>query len=301
MVRLFLAVQGAGLALGGLGLLLGRRWPRLVAVGARVMFVGLALSLLPLGAVIVERGSAQPLLWGWVAFALAVPLAGRPTRIDWLILALLALVIAEVFWITPTLQWVWQKYEVAALTSFAVEHARLSRFAYLALYLAAARLSGVVVAKLPGRSLFRRGLRWLLPLGVAVAVAWPLATVRTRLLGRKPWPHDPAATELYAWARTQTPKDALFFHPDLAFRYYARRSITHAWKDLSAAIYTRGRLFAEWRRFREYENASWDLNVLVAVSRRDQIDFIVRTVDKPGPPLPEVFRNAKYIVYRVDR
>ena len=38
----------------------------------------------------------------------------------------------------------------------------------------------------------------------------------------------PADEELYTWARTQTPKDSLFFYGSPLFRYRAQRSITHA-------------------------------------------------------------------------
>jgi len=112
---------------------------------------------------------------------------------------------------------------------------------------------------------------------------------------------DPAAVQLYAWARAQTSKDALFFFPDLAFRYYARRSITHAWKDLSAAIYTRGRLHAEWTRFSRYEHARRDPTTLVELARAERIDYIVRYRDEATLPLPVAYENWGYLVYRVAR
>ncbi len=62
--------------------------------------------------------------------------------------------------------------------------------------------------------------------------------------------------ELYTWARTQTPKDSLFFYGSPLFRYRAQRSITHARGDL--INHREARYVEIFRRYERLEKAYKD-------------------------------------------
>lgn len=104
--------------------------------------------------------------------------------------------------------------------------------------------------------------------------------------------------ELYTWARTQTPKDALFFFDSPLFRYRAQRSITHARGDL---INHREPRYVEiFRRYERLEKAYKDPAELIQAAKDLQANYLV--VEKSRGiclNLPLVFNNEKYLVYKL--
>jgi hypothetical protein len=104
--------------------------------------------------------------------------------------------------------------------------------------------------------------------------------------------------ELYSWARTQTPKNSLFFYGSPLFRYRAQRSITHARGDL---INHREPRYVEiFRRYERLEKAYENPAALVKAAAALQANYIV--VEKSRPVclnLPVAFNNSKYLVYQL--
>ncbi len=107
-----------------------------------------------------------------------------------------------------------------------------------------------------------------------------------------------AEQELFAWARTQTPKDALFFHGSPLFRFRAQRSITHALGDL--INHREARYVEIFRRYHRLERAFDDPQMLLQEARRLGADYIVVAKNRPTRlPLPIVFENQGFVVYRL--
>ena len=107
-----------------------------------------------------------------------------------------------------------------------------------------------------------------------------------------------ADEELYAWARTQTPKDSLFFYGSPLFRYRAQRSITHALGDL--INHREARYVEIFRRYHRLEKAFEDPATLIREAEALQANYIV--VEKSRQiclPLPLIFENKKYLVYQL--
>jgi hypothetical protein len=100
---------------------------------------------------------------------------------------------------------------------------------------------------------------------------------------------------LYAWARSHTPKDALFFTNSAAFRYQAQRSITHSQADL---INYRDRRFVDF--FHHYQNLEEVYGSPQALARlASGVDFIVvEKTRRVRLRFPVVFENHKYLVYQ---
>jgi hypothetical protein len=107
-----------------------------------------------------------------------------------------------------------------------------------------------------------------------------------------------ADEELYTWARTQTPKDSLFFYGSPLFRYRAQRSITHARGDL---INHREPRYVEiFRRYERLEKAYREPAELIQAAKALQANYLV--VEKSRGiclNLPLVFNNNKYLVYEL--
>lgn len=103
---------------------------------------------------------------------------------------------------------------------------------------------------------------------------------------------------LYAWARTQTPKDALFFYGNPLFRFRAQRSITHALGDL--INHREARYVEIFQRHYRLEKAYEDPSRLLGKARALQADYIV--VEKSRKiclALPIIYENPKYLVYKL--
>jgi hypothetical protein len=107
-----------------------------------------------------------------------------------------------------------------------------------------------------------------------------------------------ADQELYNWARTQTPKDSLFFYGSPLFRYQAQRSITHALGDL--INHRESRYVEIFRRYHRLEEAFRDPVVLMREAKALQADYLVVEKSKGiclNLSLP--FQNEKYLVYQL--
>ena len=107
-----------------------------------------------------------------------------------------------------------------------------------------------------------------------------------------------ADAELYVWAKTQTPKDSLFFYGSPLFRYRAQRSITHALGDL--INHREARYVEIFRRYHRLEKAFEDPATLIREAEAFQANYIV--VEKSRRiclPLPLIFENTKYLVYHL--
>jgi len=118
-------------------------------------------------------------------------------------------------------------------------------------------------------------------------------------------PDKPAFLELAAWARTQTPPDALFLGPPDAFpsfRVYARRALFVTFKDGAVTVFS-GRLARSWYdRFRAavelYQRFRRD--DVVAFARRHGIRYVIRLRSPAGPAdLPVVYENRAFQVYEI--
>jgi hypothetical protein len=107
-----------------------------------------------------------------------------------------------------------------------------------------------------------------------------------------------AEEELYLWARTQTPKDSLFFYGSPLFRYRAQRSITHALGDL--INHREARYVEIFQRYHRLEKAFEDPVQLLQEARALQANYLV--VEKSRHlclPLTLLFENDKYLVYQL--
>ncbi|MGQ9922294.1 MAG: hypothetical protein ACUVRZ_13345, partial [Desulfobacca sp.] len=104
--------------------------------------------------------------------------------------------------------------------------------------------------------------------------------------------------ELFQWARTQTPRDSLFFHGSPLFRLRAARSITHALGDL--INHREARYVEIFRRYQRLEQAFGDPATLLAETQKLQADYLVVAKSRPVRlPLPVVFENDRYLVYQL--
>ncbi len=88
--------------------------------------------------------------------------------------------------------------------------------------------------------------------------------------------------DLYAWTKTHTKPDALFFWCEfgpittLHFRLKAERSLTHNWRDLNQRTYNPGTLVTQYEHYRQYERAC-RTNPLTALAKAKEAgaDFIL--------------------------
>jgi hypothetical protein len=113
-------------------------------------------------------------------------------------------------------------------------------------------------------------------------------------------PQRRAQLALYEWARAETGVDALFYTESLEFRFGAQRSITHAWKDLGIAYYSRRQLVPFFERFKKLHNGYRDESLLLQYAREYEVDFvIVEKWQQLYLELPVAFENEVYTVYAV--
>ena len=106
-----------------------------------------------------------------------------------------------------------------------------------------------------------------------------------------------ADEELYTWARTQTPKESLFYYGSPLFRYRAQRSITHALDLLS---HREPRYVEIYKRYNRLEKAYEDPDQLLREARSLHANYLV--VEKSRHlclPLTLLFENNKYLVYQL--
>jgi hypothetical protein len=107
---------------------------------------------------------------------------------------------------------------------------------------------------------------------------------------------------LYDWARTNTDMNALFYFDSLDFRYEAERSITHSWKDLALAYYSKTELVPFYERYNILNNAYSNPLLLQQMALTYQADYLVvpnylsYKIDQPI-----AFSNNSYTVYTVQQ
>lgn len=105
---------------------------------------------------------------------------------------------------------------------------------------------------------------------------------------------------LYDWAQANTDIDALFYFDSLDFRFEAERSITHCWKDLALAYYSKAELVPFFERYTVLNNAYNDPALLQQTALAYGADYLVipkfleYSIDGPI-----VFNNRAYTVYIV--
>jgi hypothetical protein len=149
---------------------------------------------------------------------------------------------------------------------------------------------------------------------LASLIAWPSTAARVVPLWRSIAPRShatlwPAARDLIdlsAWARGASAPDSLFFFgpptrgiaSDAEFRFRAQRSITHAWKDIGIAYYSRVRLVAFHDRYYALDGARKDATKLLACTRALGADYVVLSREE-HLDLPVVYWNPTYTVYRL--
>ncbi len=186
----------------------------------------------------------------------------------------------------------------------------------LALTMTSHILFGLTIAAVVGRECWRAwpgsrrfllgGVGGLLLLASVSLAIWPqLRTdVWTALRRDLPWPRATVdlrpEEELYAWARDNTPKDALFYYGSPLFRFRAQRSITHAQGDL--INHREARYVEIFRRYQRLEQAYAEAGQLARLAQELQADYVVIPKTRPVRlPYPLVFENERYLVYHCPR
>lgn len=107
---------------------------------------------------------------------------------------------------------------------------------------------------------------------------------------------------LYDWARTNTDIDALFYFDSLDFRYEAERSITHSWKDLALAYYSKTELVPFYERYNLLNDAYGDPAVLQQMALAYSADYlVVPNYLNYKIEQPIAFNNIAYTVYVVQQ
>jgi hypothetical protein len=78
--------------------------------------------------------------------------------------------------------------------------------------------------------------------------------------------------------------------------------VTHCWKDLGTAYYTKVRLVEFYDRYQELQGAYEDPVRLLAYAREEQADYIVVASSRRIQlGLPVAFENAEYVVYQLEQ
>ncbi len=107
--------------------------------------------------------------------------------------------------------------------------------------------------------------------------------------------------ELAAWARENTPKEALFFHGSPLFRYLSRRSITHSNKDLGN-YYDPKKMVELYHRYHYLQGLPASPEQLVAAARSLGADYLVIKKNPPVClPFTVVFETTHYFVFQLPK
>ncbi|MBI3471153.1 MAG: hypothetical protein HY013_07340 [Candidatus Solibacter usitatus] len=148
----------------------------------------------------------------------------------------------------------------------------------------------------------KRGQRWaLIPAALAAFFVIPsYGNVRNY-----PALRTPELVELAQWARTSTPKEAVFLLADAdrdldagIFRALSLRTVFVDWKGGGQVNYFRSLGEDWWRR--------WQWAMAKPLDRPDRyapmgIAFVVRSPKRQAADRPALFRNAKFVVYSTKR
>jgi hypothetical protein len=112
--------------------------------------------------------------------------------------------------------------------------------------------------------------------------------------------HQPELNELASWARTSTPKDALFQFADAGqgltpgiFRARSLRALYVDWKAGGQVNFLREFPFLWWDRWQRVEKPQ-----PLTVYRDLAIDYVVFSATHPQSGARPVFQNSKYLVYQ---
>ncbi len=148
--------------------------------------------------------------------------------------------------------------------------------------------------------------RWL-PAAIAIAAAAPfLAFPNIAKVENYAALHNADLDALAAWARSSTPKDAVFLFPDSGqelvpgiFRARSLRTIYVDWKG-GGQVNFLNRFAGEW--WSRWQAVMADKFEPSAIPRFKEagIDYIVLKARNPLASHQPVFSNAKYLVYRID-
>jgi hypothetical protein len=136
----------------------------------------------------------------------------------------------------------------------------------------------------------------------AVALAAFVAIPLLAAVQNYPQLHKPELEELSGWARSFTPKDAVFLFPDLGrsldpgiFRSEALRSVYVDWKGGGQINFFRDYAELWWFRWQQTNGRGFAPGDLPRYEGLGITHVVLRPEHRlPGPPL---FENARYLVY----
>jgi hypothetical protein len=199
------------------------------------------------------------------------------------------------------------------------------RLSDVAVPLAAALLAADVLAKLPALLVGRWGTparrrlagRWIGRATLAAVVAWAAFGAANLTRPRVPPADSPEVDQYWAWRRAcqwiagHTPHDARFLTPmtSQTFKWYSGRSEVVNWKempqDARSIVLWHEMLYAIHERNPDSDNPQWfaalgDMGParLGELGRKFDADYALTEVN-PALPLPIVYANDKYVVYRL--
>lgn len=165
----------------------------------------------------------------------------------------------------------------------------------------------IVLAILLGFNVFGRMVYHNLDMLSHSSQVW-LQSVRQRDNTPYLQPNQIRASQLYDWARLETPVDSVYYYDNPAFRLFAERSITHSSRDFGQAFFARYLLLEYYERFNRMEAAFDDPLALQEAIELSGADYLVADRDKQARMrgyIQElgwemVFKNADFVVYQVN-
>jgi hypothetical protein len=198
------------------------------------------------------------------------------------------------------------------------------RLSDVAVPLAAALLAADVLTKLPALLAGRRGTparrlagRWIGRATLAVVVAWAGFGAAGLARPRVPAADFPEVAQYWAWRRAcqwiadHTPPGVCFLTPmtSQTFKWYSGRSEVVNWKempqDARSIVQWHDMLYAIHERNPDSDNPQWfaalgDMGPsrLRWLGRKFAADYVLTELN-PALPLPIVYQNEKYVVYRL--
>ncbi len=152
--------------------------------------------------------------------------------------------------------------------------------------------------------LFARSRRWGVAAVAAVCLAAFPAIPHWGKMLNFPQLHSPESDQLAAWARTTTPRDAVFLFPDARrdldpglFRAQALRAVYVDWKGGGQVNYLKELGEVWWQRWQATMEPPYRPGNL-ARFRGLGVDYIVIKPRNREKAVQPVFENSRYVVYR---
>jgi len=151
-----------------------------------------------------------------------------------------------------------------------------------------------------------RGSRWSAPAlaGVAVAAFFLIPTLGA--VRAYPLLHTPELAQLSAWARSSTPRDAVFLFADAGkqlppgiFRAEAQRAVYVDWKGGGQVNYLTGFAQQWWSRWSQMMAGPYAPQD-VSQYRKLGIDYVVLSPAHRLRDRPPVFENSRYVAYALN-